>query len=201
MDNQENSKETQKNYELNFEAVESLANADKEEIPQYSEEELNKYRKKKFQIPDALKILFIKFWFPGAVCFFIIMGLTGLNWLDHIVVLAMVLGMVTDLLTNNVIRFMEPYSGANDKWLLVTKRGMVGFGLNLFFGCLITVAVIYVGYGLINMIVKVNAEPLLFGLLYMGVDMLLIGIKRLCTSIIKDAKTAARDESADGSEE
>lgn len=200
MDNQENSKETQKNYELNFEAVESLANADKEEIPQYSEEELNKYRKKKFQIPEALKILFIKFWFPGAVYFFIIMGLTGLNWLDHIVVLAMVLGMVTDLLTNNVIRFMEPYSGANDKWLLVTKRGMIGFGLNLFFGCLITVAV-YVCYGLINMIVKVNGEPLLFGLLYMGVDMLLIGIKRLCISIITDAKNKARNKGTDGSEE
>lgn len=200
MDNQENSKETQKNYELNFEAVESLANADKEEIPQYSEEELYKYRKKKFQIPDALKILFIKFWFPGAVCFFFVMGISSLVGLDQFVVLSMVLGMVTDLLTNNVIRFMEPYSGANDKWLLVTKRGMVGFGLNLFFGCLITFAV-YICYGLINMIVKVSVEPLLFGLLYMGVDMLLLGIKRLCTSIIKDAKTAARDESADGSEE
>ena len=40
----ENSKDLNKNYELNSEAVDTLANADKEEIPQYSEEELNKYR-------------------------------------------------------------------------------------------------------------------------------------------------------------
>ncbi len=196
----ENSKENLKNYELNSEAVETLANADNEEAPQYSEEELNKYRKKKFQIPEWLKICAIKFWFAGAICYFILWGLPYVVGLDQFVVLAMVLGMVTDILTNNVIRFMEPYKGAYDKWLVVTHKGMVGFGLNLFFGVVVSAAV-YMSYALINMVVWVGVEPLLFGLLCMGVDLLLIGIKRLIASILHDAKSSARGESTNASEE
>ncbi len=200
MDNQEKNTQNNRNYELNSEAVESLANADREEIPQYSEEELSKYRKKKFQIPEWLKVLFVKFWFAGAICYFIIWGLPGIGWLDQLVILAMVYGMVTDLLTNNVIRFMEAYKGANDKWMLVTRKGVVGFGLNLFMAAILTLLV-YWSYAIINLIVPVGVEPLLFGLLCMGVDLLLIGIKRLILSIVNDAKDAAKGESTRACEE
>ncbi len=191
MENQEKNSQTNRNYELNSDAVESLANADREEIPQYSEEELSKYRKKKFQIPELLKVCFIKFWFAGAICYFILWGIPGIGWLDQLFILAVVYGMVTDLLTNNVIRFMEPYKGANDKWLLVTHKGMVGFGLNLTLS-VVVVFLVYMSYALINMIVFTGVEPLLFGLLCMGADLLLIGIKRLVISIVTDAKNAAK---------
>lgn len=195
-----NSKDLNKNYDLNSEAVDTLANADKEEIPQYSEEELSKYRKKKFQIPNWLKVIFVKFWFAGAVCFFIIMGTGGGHWLDMYVALSIVMGMVTDLLTNNVVRFIEPYEGANNKYLLVTHRGMVGFGLNLMLG-FVTMAGVMFCYFLINTVISVGVEALLFGLLSMGVEMLLIGIKRLCSSILNDAKAAALGETNRGTQE
>lgn len=195
-----NSKDLNKNYDLNSEAVETLANADKEEIPQYSEEELSKYRKKKFQIPNWLKVIFVKFWFAGAVCFFIVMATGGGHWLDMYVALSIVMGMVTDLLTNNVVRFIEPYEGANDKYLLVTHRGMVGFGLNLMCGFLVMAGVMF-GYFVLNLFVSVGVEALLFGLLSMGVEMLLIGIKRLCSSILNDAKAAALGETNHGTQE
>ena len=194
------SKDQNKNYDLNSEAVETLANADKEEIPQYSEEELNKYRKKKFQIPNWLKVIFVKFWFAGAICFFIIMGTGVTHWLDLYVALSIVMGMVTDLLTNNVVRFIEPYEGANNKYLLVTHRGMVGFGLNLMLG-FVTMAGVMFCYFLINTVISVGVEALLFGLLSMGVEMLLIGIKRLCSSILNDAKAAALGETNHGTQE
>lgn len=199
MENNENSKDQVKNYNLSSEAVESLASADTDPIPQYSEEELYKYRKKKFHIPDWLKVVFIKFWFAGAVCFFISWGLP-IGGLDQLFVLSMVLGMVTDLLTNNVIRFIEPLPGANDKWLVVKSKGMVGLGLNLLLGVVVILAV-YVLYFLIYSAVMAvtksdsvvfGVEPLLFGLLCMGVDMLFVGIKMLISSILRDAREAAK---------
>lgn len=195
-----NEKDDKKNYNLNSEAVETLANADKEEIPQYSEEELSKYRKKKFQIPEWLKVVFIKFWFAGAVCFFIVMGTGITNLIDLFVALSIVMGMVTDLLTNNVVRFIEPYEGANSKFLLVTHRGMIGFGLNLMLG-FVTIGAVIVCYFLLNIFVSIGVEPLLFGLLCMGVEMLLIGLKHLCGSILNDAKAAALGDSKNATEE
>ncbi len=189
------SKDDNRNYQLNSEAVETLANADKEEIPQYSEEELSKYRKKKFHIPEWLKVIFVKFWFAGAICFFIMMGTSLVNLLDLFVALSIVMGMVTDLLTNNVVRFIESYEGANSKFLMVTHRGMVGFGLNLLLGFVIIGGVMG-SYFLLNMFASIRVEPLLFGLLCMGVEMLLIGIKRLCSSILNDAKAAALGDSS-----
>ena len=62
---------TKTNYTLQSDAVETLANADNEETPDYSEEELKKYRSKKgINISEPVKILLIKAWFAGAVCFF-----------------------------------------------------------------------------------------------------------------------------------
>lgn len=194
-----NRKDESKNYELSSEAVDTLANADKEEIPQYSEEELSKYRKKKFHIPDWLKVIFMKFWFAGAVCYFIMLG-TAVRGLDLYVALSIVMGMVTDLLTNNVVRFIEPYEGANSKYLLVTHRGMVGFGLNLLLG-FVTIGGVMGCYFLLNLFVEILVEPLLFGLLCMGVEMLLIGIKHLCSSILNDAKAAALGDRKNATEE
>ena len=43
----------EKNYNLNSEAVETLAGADREETPVYTQEELNRYRTTKgFHIPQ-----------------------------------------------------------------------------------------------------------------------------------------------------
>ncbi len=197
MENRNNSmsgEEKSSNYELKSKAVEDLVS---DETPEYSEEELYKYRKKRgFHFPEWLKIVLLKAWFFGAVCYFILWGL-GLyvKGLDMMLVLAVALGMATDLLLNNIIRFIEKLPGANDKWLMVTKRGMVGFGLNLLYGIVIVICVATVYAGIFAIAdaaqVTVGTEPILFGLLCMGIDMLFVAMKRLVKSIISDARDAA----------
>ncbi len=208
-DREQSEKQTEKqsNYQLKSDAVETLANADKEEVPQYSPEELNKYRKKKgFHISEPVKVLFIKTWFAGAVCYFILWGLGTYvsNTIDMLFILGIVLGMVTDLLTNNVLRFLETEKGESNKWLVVTKTGTVGLFANLICSMVIIICVFFT-YDLINRCFVVitsdpddlllGVEPVFFGLFCMGFDMLLLGIKRLCTSILRDAKRSARGTS------
>ena len=193
------------NYELKSDAVERLLDAQSGNVPDVSQEELDKYRRKKWAIPETVKILFIKSWFAGAVCFFIIWGLSmylGAT-LDMLFVTGAAMGFVTDLLTNNVIRFLEKMPDGNDRWLLVTKKGMVGLGLNLL-GAYAVLVCVYFTYTVINFTivsltgavdtVPLGVEPVLFGLLCMGYEMLFIGIKRLVSSIFRDAKAAARNQ-------
>ena len=194
-----------KNYNLKSEAVEELVNADTAEVPQYSEEELAKYRSGgKFHIPETAKVLFLKAWFAGAVCYFILWGLGTYIYslIDMMFVLSMVLGMATDLLTNNVIRFIEKTPGQNDRWLLFPKKGMAGFFFNIVYA-MVLVFCVYSTYTGINGayaaatgnadVVLLGVEPVLFGILCMGFDVLFILIKRTFLSILRDAKEKARN--------
>ena len=192
-----------RNFDLKTEAMDALVNNDAEKVPDYSQEELKKYRSRgTVRIPNWLKMIFIKAWFAGAVCFFILWGLGNyVAGLDMLFVSAITLGMVTDLLTNNVLRFLEATPGENDRWMMIPPKGIRSFVLNLFY-CGIVLAGVFLFYNLLNYIIititgavdtiPIGVEPLLFGLLCMGFDMLFVGLKRLIKSIIRDAKTAAR---------
>lgn len=203
MEHDHKNTEQTKNYSLNVDAVETLASSDKENVPDYSKEELNKYRSRKgFHLPNWLKMLGIKAWFAGAVCFFFLWGLGSyIGGLDMLVVIGIALGMVTDLLTNNTLRFLEKTPGENDCWILIRPKGVRSFVLNIVYGCVI-MACVFVFYNALNYTINavtgavdtiaVGVEPLLFGLLCMGFDMLFIGMKRLIVNIFRDASNAAR---------
>lgn len=192
-----------KNYELKSDAVDKLLKAEKGDVPKFSEDELRKYRSKgRFKIPNTVKVLFLKAWFAGAVCYFILWGL-GLyigNLIDMLFVLGVVLGMATDLLTNNVIRFIESTPGENDKWLMFPKKGMVSFFLNMVYAIVLIICV-YQLYGVINQTimaiigstdtVPLGVEPVLFGVFTMGFDVLFVQCKNLMKRIIADAKSSA----------
>ena len=96
-------------YRIKAEAVEDLVNANKENTPSYSEEELKKYRSKsRLNINPVFKALCIKFWFSGVVCYFFIWGL-GMyipSNLDLYFVTAIGMGFVKDILENNLYRFV-----------------------------------------------------------------------------------------------
>lgn len=192
----------EKNYNLKSDAVETLANADREEAPEYSQEELNQYRKNRgISIPDWLKVLFVKAWFAGAVCFFILWGLGTYigNMLDMLFVLGIVLGMVNDVLVNSILRFMEPTPGANDRWMLLPKKGLGSFFGNILYAFVITYCV-YMLYNGINMllslafgttdVVYLGVEPILFGVFCMGFDLLFVWFKTLAIGLIRDARAA-----------
>lgn len=192
-----------KNYELKSDAVEKLLKAEKGDVPEFSEEELRKYRSKgRFKIPNVVKVLFLKGWFAGAVCYFILWGLGFYinSLIDMLFVLGVVLGMATDLLTNNVLRFIESTPGENDKWLMFPKKGMVSFFLNMVYA-IILILCVYKLYGAINQaaavlmgdpeLVFLGVEPVVFGIFTMGFDVLFIQCKNLMKKIIADAKQSA----------
>ena len=193
-------KDNDKNYELKSDAVEKLLKAEAGDVPEFSEEELKKYRSKGgIKISNTAKVLLLKAWFAGAVCYFILWGL-GMyiySLIDMLFIMGIVLGMATDLLTNNVIRFIETTPGENDKWLMFPKKGMVSFFLNLVYA-LVLVFFVYLLYSGINLIlvkiignadtVPLGVEPVLYGVFTMGFDVLLLGCKHLFGQIMADAR-------------
>ena len=194
------SKKNNKNYELKSDAVEKLLKAEAGEVPEFSEEELKKYRSKsRINLSNTAKVLLLKAWFAGAVCYFILWGL-GMyiySLIDMLFIMGIVLGMATDLLTNNVIRFIETTPGENDKWLMFPKKGMVSFFLNLVYA-LVLVFCVYMLYSGINLVlvkiignadtVPLGVEPVLYGVFTMGFDVLLLGCKNLFGQIMADAR-------------
>lgn len=201
-------KPQKKNYNLKSDAVETLAGTDREPVPEYSQEELDRYRsRKKVKMSQTVKAVLLKTWFAGAVCYFILWGLgTYVAGLDMLVILAVALGMVTDLLTNNVIRFFEDVPGGNDRYLMVRRRGVLGFFLNILYAAVLLLCV-YTTYNLINLAivavtgatdtVPLGVEPILFGLLTMGFDLLFLGARRMAVSMVRDAMASAAGQPRD----
>lgn len=189
-------------YDLHTDAVENLVTADKENTPRYSKEELEKYRsgKVRWRFPEWLKVILIKFWFYGAVCFFVFMGLGMyvVNQLDMLFIAAIIMGMVTDLLINHFLRFTEKLPGGNARWIMVTRRGAAGFLMNLMYGFLLMFLVVTV-YNAINSGIwaitggaentrLLNVEPVLFGIFATAADVLCVTIKNTFVKIVADAR-------------
>jgi|GEM_PF-261406 len=196
--------ESGRSYELKSGAVDRLAGAEKDNVPAYSEEELNRYKKHRGKkIPTWLKVVLIKAWFAGAVCFFILWGLGVYlqNQIDMLFVLGMVMGLVTDLLVNPLLRFIEEQPGDNDCWMMHPKKGMGSFFLNIVHGYLV-LALVFTAYNLVNLAiarasgqsdrVAIGVEPFLFGIFCMVFDVLLVGLRNMARSIVRDAKESAR---------
>ena len=189
-------------YKLNTKAVDDLVGANQENSPVVPKEELEKYRSASgIHLPRWLKAVLLKAWFAGAACFFIFWGL-GLyltNLLDMMLVFGLVLGLVTDLLVNNIFRFAAQVPGENDSWMMFPQKGMGSFFLNILYGYLLLFCVYCLYQGINEVItgftgqvdsVPVGVEPILFGLFYMGFDLLFLGLKHLAKNILSDAKAS-----------
>jgi len=176
-------------------------NANKKTYQKTKTDPGRQYRSKGFldRIPSWIKALFIKFWFNGAVCFFIFWGL-GMYipaMLDMIVIFGVVLGMVTDVLVNNALHFFAITPGSNNKWMMFPKRKFWTFFANILYSIIILAIVVYL-YTAINYLLNtingtadqlyLGVEPVAFGLLYVVVDMVFIGMKNLAIKILSDAK-------------
>ena len=184
-------------YDLKTKAVDDLVNADESNSPEVSREELRKYKSgPRLKLADWVKLLLIKAWFAGAVCFFFFWGLgTYLgSMLDLLFVTGFALGVVTDLLTNPVLRFFEKTPGANSRWMMFPKKGLYTLFLNVPYGFVI-LALVYGLYTGINAAVAqitgnletvvLGVEPVLFGVFCLGFDLLLIKVKHVIVGFIR----------------
>ena len=186
-------------YKLKTRAVEDLVTADESNSPEVSREELDRYKSgPKLHIEDWVKLLFIKGWFAGAVCFFFIWGLgesMSSQW-DLLFVTGFALGAVTDLLTNPVLRFFEKTPGDHSRWMMFPKKGYITLPLNIIYGYVVLI-IVFAVYSAINTIaanvtgnwdmVALGVEPVIFGIFCLGVDLLLLQVKHLVLRLIGGA--------------
>lgn len=198
----EESRAANEYYKLHSKAVNDLINANEENSPEVSEEELKQYRSgPKLRLADWLKVILIKMWFAGSVCFFIFWGLSAYVGarLDLLVIFGIALGVVTDVLTNNILRYYAKKRGGNDRWMMFPQKRYITFFLNIVYAFLLLLCVDGL-YHLLNLAllaasggraVTLGVGPILFGVFYTGFDLLFIGMKRLFLQIVSDAKKSA----------
>ena len=191
-------------YQLPLKAVDDLVTADESNSPPVSKQELRKYRARpRIQLADWLKALLIKAWFAGSVCFFFYWGLgTYLrDSLDKLVVLGVALGIVFDVLLNNLYRFYASPAGANDRWMMYPQKKYITFPLNILHA-FVLLALVVTTYQVINLgivaltgakdTVPLGVEPILFGVFTTLWDQALIEGKHLLKRIVSDARKQPR---------
>jgi len=197
----------EEDYSLKVEAVETLTKAINEgtikEIPEEQKKaEQQSYKVDKLaKIPSWIKVIFVKFWVAGAICFFFMWGL-GMyikNSLDMYVVVSLAFAFINDLFVNSAFLYFESDKKEYHKWLLVpvpAKKIWTIF-VNIPIGFLEAFLINQL-YALTNKIVvtvgnldpntiPVTMEPLLFGLFYVIVNLFLLLIKNTIVNIVNDA--------------
>ena len=191
-------------YKLKTKAVDDLVNATEENAPPVSKQELRRYQSAASGIKMAewVKAVLIKTWMAGIVCYFFIWGI-GMyvsDQLDLLAITAVALGFVTDILTNNIFRFIAKPENANDRWMMIPPKKFISLPLNVLYAFVLVFCVVQT-YNAVNAVIAamthgsgtaaLGVGPILFGLFTMGWDMLFIGAKRLFKRILADAKSSA----------
>ena len=154
--------------------------------------------RKKRKLPLWFKAVFIKFWFAGAVFFFVGWGLfiNTTDQLDLTLVLGLALGMVTGLMINKILLGMERGKGECHSFIMFPQKKYWSFLLNIMYGIVLCVFVVYT-YHIINVVainvwhlpdtsVVLGAEPIMFGVFCLAYDMLFLQIKKLLRKAIME---------------
>lgn len=197
----EESRAANEYYKLHTRAVDDLVNADESNSPAVPEEELQKYRSgPRIHLKDWVKVVLIKMWFAGSVCFFIFWGLSMYvsARLDLLLIFAIALGVITDVVTNNILRYYAKTKGGNDQWMMFPRKRYITFFLNILYAAVLLLCTDLL-YSLINLTIlaaggremTLGVGPILFGVFYTGFDLLFIRMKLLFRQIVSDAKKSA----------
>lgn len=213
-------------YDLKVDKVDELVAALKDETPETAENDLTMFisdctgeddpknytrsgKKKEFdpyktdflgKIPVWVKALFVKWWFAGVVCYFVMFGIGQFmngDPLDALFLTGVVMGLVVEILVNPLFRFMERDAREYDPYIMFPFpfKAYWTFFTNILY-YIVVVFVMYFGFylglnELINLIkgtesvIAVGVEPLLFGTFCVISDMIFIGIKDLIVHLVK----------------
>lgn len=211
-------------YDLRTDAVDDLVEAlktgqSKEDVPTNITEitgeqtkakpgskkaEFDPYRRDKLAaLPTWLKAIFIKWWFAGCVCYFVMMGLGSLLGAPSpatnenlFLLTAVIFGVVVDVFVNPTFRYLESDRKEYNAYMMFPFpfKKFWTFFANIIYYFLVMVLVNF-SINLINLIVhsaggdrNIYLEPLLFGTLVTIIDMAFIGLKDLIVYLVKRAK-------------
>lgn len=157
------------------------------------------------KIPTWIKAIFIKWWFAGAVCYFVMWGLSIGDSLDQAFVCGAGLGLITDILVNPLFRYMETDRKEYNAYMMFPFpfKAFWTFFTNIIYYVLVLAGVI----GLYNLLdyailalnggvetALMGVEPLLFGVFAVLVDMACIGIKDGIVYLVKRMKKKEKVE-------
>lgn len=204
-----NKKETDEElYSLKTDAVETLAKAiENNEVKEVKEDRQNEpyHVDRLSKIPSWIKILFVKYWTAGAICFFFMWGL-GLyisDSLDMLVITGIALGIINDALVNTAFLYFETPKKEYHKYMLlpVPFKKWWSILINIPIGLLEVIGINEI-YEIINQIIinikglgedaiVLGVEPLLFGLFYLIINGILLLIKNAFVKIYQDADKKA----------
>ncbi len=159
------------------------------------------------RIPVWVKALFVKFWFAGAVCYFVMWGLNIRNSLDSLVLTGAVMGLIVDVLVNPLYRYLETDRKEYNAYMMFPFpfRQFWTFFTNILYYILVIIVVNYCYLGLNEIInavkhttdyIHIGVEPLLFGLFTVIADMLFIGIKDGIVYAINKIRNKRKEEAA-----
>ena len=145
------------------------------------------------RIPVWVKALFIKWWFFGVVCYFMMMGIlseTIPDPLDKLVLMGIVTGLIVELFVNPIFRYMER-EGEYKPYVMFPfpLKAFWTFFTNILYYSIVVLCTSWV-YTFIN--TKLNlfvaVEPLFCGFIMLIIDMALIGIKDLIVYLVKKSR-------------
>ena len=214
-------------YDLRKDSIDELVSALKSENPEDSKplttniaeitgekekeggskksKEFDPYKRGKLRfLPTWLKAIVLKWWFAGAVCFFIMWGI-GLKDEDAILLVGVVWGIVVDLLVNSVFRLLESDNKEYNNYMMFPfpLKAFWTFFTNIIYYVIVAIIVnfCYLGVNELINLVKgtsglyyVGVEPLLFGVFCTIADMAFIGIKDLIVYLVKRKKRKKEEE-------
>ncbi|MDE6372947.1 MAG: hypothetical protein K2L72_00435, partial [Clostridia bacterium] len=173
--------------------------------------ELDPYKIDKLsRVPTWIKALFVKFWFAGAVCYFIILGLGRVvpDALDQAVLAGAVLGVFTDLFVNPIFRYMESSEKEYNNYMMFPFpfKKFWTFFTNIIYYILVGLVVMLMYSGVNQLFKLINNQydgyvtvavgPLIYGVFCVIADMVFIGVKDLIVYLVKRSKRK-KEEAAD----
>ena len=200
-------------YDLRTDAVDDLVEAlrtgeSKEEVstniseitgeqieakPGSKKAEFDPYRRDKLaSIPVWIKAIFIKWWFAGCVCYFIMMGLGAYiaSSLDLMFLVGLAMGVVVDIFVNPIYHYFESPEKEYDPYMMFPFpfKAFWTFFTNILYYLVVIILVNFVT-NLINLgSLKMWLSPLVFATLTTLIDMAFIGIKDLIVYLVKRSK-------------
>lgn len=202
-------------YDLKTDAVEDLVSALNEDVVEETPSVHKKYVREKEEgqpdpykldklamIPTWIKALFVKFWVAGAICYFFIWGL-GIQVnspLDQVFLTGIATGVIVDLFVNTAFLYFESDKKEYHPYILVPVPAKKIWSLLINIPiAILEIYLIMLFYSTVNIIIKdiknlpegtttLNVEPILFGLLFVLVDMIILSIKNVSIRVYKKLK-------------
>lgn len=197
-------------YNLKQEAVNDLVGAlkepDSKEYPSVDKKKkppINPYKIDKLsKIPTWIKAVFVKFWTAGAICFFFFWGLGSyINSMENLILTTSIAtGLIVDFLLTPAFLYFESDKKEYHKYIMVPVSGKKIWSL------LINIPVAFIEvYGVVTIYAFINrvyvnsngldegyitlgVEPLLYGVFFVVIDLLLLFFKNCIVGMLQNVR-------------